>query len=351
MMNDKPIRYGIVGLGRAGWDIHVAALRPREDATIVAVVDQLEQRREEAKAEFGCATYDNFDDMLADDNVDVVVVATPSMAHKSNTIAALNAGKHVACEKPMALNLADADEMIAVAEQTGRQLFIHQNYRFRPEFQYLLHQVLSGRIGKLYHVRCHITNFTRRNDWQTLSKNGGGVLNNTCPHFLDMILQLMGAPVTRVMGDMQQIASAGDVEDHVKIFLRADNGVTSDIEISSAQKIEGDLPRWVLCGTWGTLTSDGDNATIHYFDPNNAPPQEVVDGPVMSRDYDFGDQLSWQQVTETATKDAPPFGNFYDNIAAVLHRGEPMYVTSQSVREVLRVMGEIRKGTAFEYNQ
>ena len=86
------------------------------------------------------------------------------------------------------------------------------------------------------------------------------MLNNTCPHFLDMLMQLMGAPLTDIMGDLKQVASAGDVEDHVKALSRVENGVTVDLESTTAQKIEGDLPKWILCGTNGTITSDGSTA-------------------------------------------------------------------------------------------
>lgn len=342
MMSSDVTRYGVVGLGRAGWNIHVAGLRPREDAKIVAVVDPVEERRAEAASEFGCQTHENIADLIAQDDVDVVVVATPSAMHAPDTIAALQGGKHVAVEKPMSMDVAEADAMIAAAEKADRKLFVHQNYRFKPEFQHLLEIRDSGIIGKVYHLRNYTTGFARRNDWQTLKKNGGGVLNNTCPHFLDMLMQLAGAPIVDVMGDLQQIASAGDVEDHVKAFLRADNGVTIDMEITSAQNL-GDqkLPKWIMCGSTGTLVSDGATSTIRYFDPKEAGPIEVVEGAVAGRKYGNDDQLPWQEKTVEAT--GPDIGDFYDNVTAVLQRGEAMYITPQSVREVIRVIAEIRK--------
>ncbi len=349
-MSSQPIRYGIIGLGRAGWGIHVEALRGRDGAQIVAVADGVEQRREEAKAEFGCQTHESIEGVLDHEDVDVVVVATPSVVHAANTIDALAAGKHVACEKPMAMSVVEADAMIEAAEKADRKLFIHQNYRLRPEAQYLIDVVRSGLIGRLYHVRCYLSGFTRRNDWQTLAKNGGGVLNNTFPHFLDIVLQLTGGTVTDVFGDLQLIASGGDVEDHVKGVFRTDNVCTADLEISCAQQIEGPLPRWILCGSNGTLTSDGATATVQWYDPDAVKPVEVIDGPVMSRSYDFGDELPWQSKTETMVDAAPDVGDFYDNVAAVLQRGEPMLITPQSVREVIRVMAATRKGTPFEGN-
>jgi predicted dehydrogenase len=341
----EPIRYGIVGLGRAGWEIHVKQLRPRADAKIVAVADPVAERLEQAKAEFGCKTYPNINKLLKQDDVEVVVIASPSVLHGPEAKKAFRAGKHVVVEKPMALSVAEADSVIKASEAAGKNYFVHQNYRFNREFTHLKHVVESGQIGKLFHVRNYISNFARRNDWQTLSKNGGGVLNNTSVHFLDMILQLLGGTIAQVMGDLKQVASAGDVEDHVKAFLRSDNGITADMEISSAENIAAALPKWILCGTHGTLTSDGKTSTIRWFDPSQVSPLEVIEGAAPDRKYGNSDKLPWQEQTVPA--EGPDIGTFYDNVYAVLREGKPQHITPQSVRETMRVLALIRKGTAF----
>lgn len=341
----EPVRYGIVGLGRAGWEIHVKQLRGRPDGKIVAVADPVAERRDQAAAEFGCKTYPNINKLLKQDDVEVVVIATPSVMHGPDTKKSFRAGKHVVVEKPMALSIAEADTLIKASESADRKLFVHQNYRFNREFTHLQSIASSGQIGKLFHVRNHISTFARRNDWQTLSKNGGGVLNNTSVHFLDMIVQLIGGTVTQAMGDLKQIASAGDVEDHVKAFLRSDNGITADMEISNAENIAMTLPKWILCGTNGTLTSDGKTSTIRWYDPGAAPALEVIEGPAVNRKYGNDDKLPWQEQTIPA--EGPDIGNFYDNVFAVLREGKPQHITPQSVRETMRVLSMIRKGTPF----
>lgn len=344
-MSQYPIRYGVVGLGRAGWDIHVAGLRNRSDAKIVAVVDPVAERRAEAESSFGCKSYTKLGQLLANADVEVVVIATPSVFHGPDSKKALKAGKHVVVEKPMAMSLAEADSMIAAAKAAGKQLFVHQNYRFNREFTHLAEVVASGIIGKIYHVRMNQFHFARRNDWQTLAKNGGGVLNNTCPHYIDQIMQLLGAPAKLVMGDLRQIASSGDVEDHVKAFIRAENGATADMEVSSAQNIAAAMPKWVLAGEYGTLTMNGQNSTIRYFDPKKVGPLPVVEGAVAGRKYGNDDKLPWEEKVVPAQ--GQDKGNFYDNVFGVLREGKPMVVTPESVREVIRVIGLIRKGTNF----
>ncbi|MDP6353736.1 MAG: Gfo/Idh/MocA family oxidoreductase [Planctomycetota bacterium] len=345
-MSIEPVRYGVVGLGRSGWNIHVKNLRPRDDAKIVAVSDPLEERRQEAADEFGCETYESIEEMLKQDDIEVAVIATPSVLHGPDTLKTFAAGKNVVVEKPMAMTVAEADQMIAASKETGLKLFVHQNWRFNRVFTHLKDIAESGKIGRLYHVRNYSSGFARRDDWQTLAKNGGGVLNNTCPHFLDMLIQLAGGSIRNVMGDLQQIASAGDVEDHVKAFLRSENGCTVDMETSSAQNVAATLPSWILCGSSGTLTSDGKQSTIRWFDPDEAGPIEARDIAAVDRKYGSESKpLDWHE--ETVEAQGPDIGDFYDNVTGVMRREEEMIVTPESVREVIRVITEIRRGTDF----
>jgi len=344
-MSSNPVRYAVVGLGRAGWNIHVHQLRPKADAKIVAVVDPVEERRNQAVTEFGCKAYTSLDEMLKQADVEVVVVATPSVCHGPDSKKAFAAGKHVVVEKPMAMSITEADEMIQAANAAGKKLFVHQNYRFFPNFNHMKATVESGIIGKVFHVRNYSSGFSRRNDWQTLNKNGGGVLNNTCPHNIDQALQILNSPVLQVMGDLRQMASAGDVEDHVKAFMRCESGATFDLEVSSVENIAMKLPTWVVCGTNGTYTSDGKEATVRWFDPKQVSPLTVNEGPATDRKYGNDDKLPWQEKTEPAV--GPNVGDFYDSVYGTVRDGKPLYITPESVREVIRVIAMIRQGTKF----
>jgi predicted dehydrogenase len=338
----QPLRYAVVGLGRAGWSIHVEALRGRSDARIVAVADPVAARREEAVKAFGCAAFDSIGALLAAGGADVAVVATPSAAHAGDAQAAFAAGMHVVLEKPMATSLAEADAIMAAAAKAGRRLFVHHNHRFSPEFRLLRRIIDSGVLGRLFHIRMHSVTFFRRNDWQTLAKNGGGLLNNNGSHMVDLMVQLAApAKAVAAMADLRRIVAAGDVEDHVKALIRFDDGTTCDFEMSTAENVAMPEPHWVLCGDCGTATSDGKTVTVRSFDPKEAGPLKVVDGPAPERAYGNAERLPWREQATPIGEREP--GAFYDDVTAVLRRDASPTVTPESVREVMRVIALLRE--------
>ena len=131
--NGQPLRAGIAGLGRSGWNIHAkTVLAMRDKFALAAVFDPAPGRRAEATAACGCKAYGDFEELIGDRALDLVVVASPNTFHTAHAIAAMRAGKHVVCEKPFAITTDDADRMIEVMEQSGRLLVPFQNRRYEP---------------------------------------------------------------------------------------------------------------------------------------------------------------------------------------------------------------------------
>jgi predicted dehydrogenase len=184
---------GIAGQGRSGWGIHARTIRSLPDRfRVVAVADPIVAGQEEARTTLGCRAYGDFDALLHDDNVEVLVVSVPNRLHSEYAARALAAGKHVVSEKPFALTVDAADKMIAAAERAGRYLIPFQNRRYEPSFRKVLEIVRSGILGRILLVRIAQHSFGRRWDWQTMLSFGGGQLANNGPHVLDQAMHLLG---------------------------------------------------------------------------------------------------------------------------------------------------------------
>ncbi len=195
MTNQSLINVGIAGLGRTGWNNHAnACAHLPEQFRVVAVCDPDPARQAEAIERFDCLAYSSYEEIVADKAVELMVVATPSNLHAEQTIAAMRARQHVIVEKPMASDLAGADAMLAAAKETGQILTVHQNLRYAADFVKVREVIASGVLGRIIEVRIHNGGFDRRWDWQTMKRYGGGMLNNSGPHFVDMGMLLIDDP-------------------------------------------------------------------------------------------------------------------------------------------------------------
>lgn len=326
------ISTAIVGLGRAGWKLHLEPMLKNGGFRIVEVADPLQERCLEAEALTGCRTFASIDELLSEGSAELVVVATPSATHYEDALKVLNAGRHCVLEKPIAMTSREADEIVALAQARNLRVFVHHAHLHRKEFHHLMAVVKSGMLGPIFHVRSFWGNYARRWDWQTLRKNGGGQLKNTCPHPLSVILPLLDSPVVSVSADLRNIKDAGDAEDHVQLFMKTESGTTVDLVVSSA--IALGMPRWMLCGKYGTVTSDGKVSRARFYDSSKVPPLTALDGAAPGREY-LKEELPWQE--KELPVEPAPVPSFHQNVYDVLTGGASQVVTPESAAEVVRV--------------
>jgi len=335
-MDDK-VKVGIAGLGRSGWNIHARILEDLPDEyKVVAVSDPIENRRQEAVEKFGCKAYPEFDDLIKDEDVELVIVATPSYLHAPCTIKALEAGKHVVCEKPMATNLAEADAMIETAKKTGKILTVFQNSLFAPDYLKVKEVIQSGKLGRIVLVKIHNHTFGRRWDWQTLKKFGGGELRNNGVHLIIQGLQLLGDKEPEVFCDLQRTLTLGDAEDHVKVILKASDSPLIDIEVTRACAYPQD--NWLVMGTQGGLAGSHHSLRWRYFDPKDLPPRQVDTKPTPDRSYNV-ERIPWKEESWSSEAEYQSSGiAFYKELYKTLRHGTPLPVTPETVRRVMWII-------------
>ena len=309
-MNTSPVRVGIIGLGRSGWSIHALGLQQMpEHYRIVAVADLITERRAEAQQTFGCRAYAGYGELLADREVELVIVAPPSYLHAVYTIAALQAGKAVVCEKPMAQNLADADDMLAAARRTGSLFTMFQNRRYEASYLKVREIIASGVLGRIFQIKLTVHSFGRRWDWQTLRAFAGGQLRNNGVHYLDQSLQLMdlasggaasgsaaagsglasgGGPIEpAVFYRAVNALALGDAEDSFKILLTAPDAPLVDLELVSACAYAQEP--WLVMGTQGTLAGTYDALRWKYVRPEELSPRRLDTQSTPDRSYNRDD--------------------------------------------------------------
>jgi predicted dehydrogenase len=339
-MTMNAINVGIAGLGRAGWGMIFEEIRNREDIRVVAGADVLPDRTAELHAACGAAEHADLPSLLADDAVEVVVIATRSSDHAAMAELALEAGKHVVVEKPMATRLADADRLIEQAGRSAGQLLVRHNRRFDPPLIHSQKLIASGKIGEVFRVQLRQSGYQQRSDWQAIRAFGGGQLLNWGPHLVDWATQLVGGPARDVWVDTRRVAAVGDAEDHINLMWRGPSGAVADVEVSGAAAVS--QPAWHVLGTHGGFTIDGRQVTLRHFDPAAVDPPAVSDQTPV-RGQGFGRERSaipWEEASyEIPNDDARPAAElFWDAVVAAVRQDQPFPITLDQARENMRVL-------------
>lgn len=272
----KKVRIGVIGTGGIANGAHLPgyALIP-DECEIVALCDIDPKALEKTLQKYPVKnTFDDHQKMLEMDEIDAVSVCTPNYAHYECTLNALKAGKHVLCEKPIAMNATEAKEMVATARKEGKILQIGYNSRFAPSNQALKRFVDAGELGDIYYARAQSLRIRGIPGWGVFidkEKQGGGPLIDIGVHILDLTLWLMGhpKPVAASGVTYQKFGKRGDivgfmgqwdykkftVEDFASALIRLDNGATIVLESSFVANIPEEVHNSTLLGTEGGATT------------------------------------------------------------------------------------------------
>jgi len=268
----KVYRIGIVGCGGIANGKHMPSLSKLENVEMVAFCDIIPERAEEAAAKFGTAeakVYADYKEMLAEEQLDIVHVLTPNDAHAEISIAALESGHHVMCEKPMAKTAADARRMVEAAKRSGKKLTIGYNNRFRADSWYMKKLCEEGELGDIYFAKAHAIRRRAVPTWGVFldeEKQGGGPLIDIGTHALDLTLWMMDNYKPKVvlgtkyheLAKRENAANAWGpwdpekftVEDSAFGMIVMENGATVMLESSWAlNSLEVDEAKCSLSGT------------------------------------------------------------------------------------------------------
>jgi predicted dehydrogenase len=345
----RRIGVGVVGygpLGGTGYH-HGLGVTDTEGLELVAVVDPRVDRRKEAQVNFpGVRTYASLDELVGDDDVEVALVATPPAHHAELTLTLLRAGKHVACEKPLCLTLAEADEIIATASAHERVLTVHQNRRWDPDFRAVRRAVTSGLLGEVFNVETFVGGYAHPcRTWHSDSAISGGAVYDWGSHHIDWVLQLLGETPRlvqahghkRVWHDVTNL-------DQLRVRLAWDDGREAEFFQSDIAAVR--RPKFYVQGTAGTLVGHYRTITLEHVEPGIGYAARDLHHAEAPAELLLARYESGHGISETRLPLAPaqPFA-FHRNLADHLHLGEPLAITPASVRRVIAVLEAARRSS------
>ena len=327
------VKTAVVGYGYAGRAFHSYLVSLAEGINLYAISTRDPERQTAARASYPKAKiYGSLDQVLADDSVDLVVLATPHYTHCELSVRAMDAGKHVVTDKVMAMNAPEAAEMIEASERNGVMLSVFQNRRWDWDYLTVKKVIRDGLLGEPYLFQAGIMNYRSPHGWRGVKAQSGGILYDWPAHFIDQALQLVPARVGSVYCHIADRGSWDtDIGNYAKLLIHFENDVLYEIEIANLAAME--KPRWYVAGNLGALVKHG------------LDPQE---GPMREGDIDAAEELpehrarvctyvNGERETQVIDSVRGTWKSYYQNISDALNKRAELAVKPQQVYRVMQV--------------
>ena len=341
--NYMDINMGIIGYGgMARWHKENA---PRAGVQVIAAYD-IEPKQVDDAIKDGLKGYYTLEEFLSDQNYSLVLVATPNHVHKALSVAAMNAGKNVICEKPVAMSVTEVDEMIEASKKNNVIFTVHQNRRWDKDYKTIKHIYESGELGKIFSVQSRLYGSGGLvNGWRGFPEFGGGMVLDWGVHFLDQFLYMIPAKVTSVYACTHSVINP-EVDDYFNIILQFDNGITAQTELGTFMLT--DVPRWYVAGDMGTaiiqdFNADKGSITKVSNLARNVEPViiQTAAGPTRT----FAPQPPETKVQTKLPSISTDWVEFYRNVVAAMTGKEKLIVKPCEVRRVFSLIEAVFKSS------
>lgn len=334
------MKLGIVGFGFMG---HCDAdmMQAFEDIDLVAVADTNPEQLKDAPK--GVETYGSMDEMLKKADINVVMISTPNPSHLEMVKKAAEMGKHIICEKPAAMTVAEFDEIIEVTEKAGVIFTVHQQRRWDKDYRIMKEVYDRQLVGEMYVIKSQLYGVNgNMHDWHIYPEMGGGMLYDWGVHLIDQILDMVDSKIDSLYADLRKVINE-KVDDYFNILIKFKNGVTAEIELGTYYL----TPKraWFVGGNKGSAIIDGFAGegsivrTAHLLE--NVPGRITMTaaGPTRS----FGPPEPGLLVEESLPKVNVDHRNYFEHFLKAFHGEEDIIVKPEQVRRVLCVMEAVRE--------
>jgi len=321
-----PLRVGILGYAPSVGRMHGLGIGHTAGLELRAVCDLNPARCDQARLDFPhIRILPTADDLAATDGVDLVIMATPPNIHADNCLQMMAAGKHVVCEKPLALNRRETDALQAMAQQNQVHLSCHQNRRWDPDYLMIQDSLKQGLIGELFYLETFVGGYHHPcGYWHSHAPVSGGTSYDWGAHYLDWIVSLVQRPVTVVIGTRhKRVWRDVTNADQERIQIRFKGGIEAEFmhsDIAAARK-----PKWYLLGSRGAITGHWQDVQTHTIDADHYYRRHDIPATEMTPELAIFHRRAEGEIIRItpAVCEREPYC-FHRNLADHLLLGEPI---------------------------
>ena len=326
------IHVGIVGYGFSGRSFHAYLVSLAHGLKLTAIATRDPDRRAQAAQEWAVDTYATLTEMLQDDRIQLIILATPHHIHASQAIEAMEAGKHVVVDKVMCMNAAEAKRMIAVSKRKKALLSVFHNRRWDGGYLTVKKAIDNGLLGDPFLIETTVHRYRASRGWRADKTESGGLLYDWGAHLIDQAVQLIPSDPISVFCRGHKYIWPGDIEDHVHCIIQFKNGVQYTVEVSNIAHIS--KPHWYVLGTKGALLKDGLDPQEQWMKKGN------IDGAMEDPAHRAKIITEIDGLRTEMKLDTVPghWKSFYQNIADVLNHGEDLAIEPEEVHTVMKIL-------------
>lgn len=329
-------RVAVIGYGgMGGW--HVRHLLESDVAELAGIRDIKEERCKVAE-ERGIHVYRSFEDVLADKSVELLTLAVPNDVHMSLAVQAMEAGKNVISEKPVALSHEELQAMIDASNRTGKLFTVHQNRRWDCDYLMMKQVYASGELGEVFGVESRIQGSRGiPGDWRGHKEYGGGMILDWGVHLIDQMLSIVyDRKVEKLYCRCDHITNY-EVDDGFKLDLYFEGGLTARIEVGTSNFIS--MPRFYMTGTNGSAIINDWKENCRVVCCKNWDEKDVV--PVVTAAGLTKTMAPRDEKTITESEIVRPDSNvhdFYRNVCRAIDGKEKQLITHEQLMRVMLLM-------------
>lgn len=348
----EKIKLGIVGFGFMGhYDAKMMATF--DDIDLVAVADTNPEQMKDAPE--GVETYRSLDEMLEKADINVVMVSTPNPSHPEMVKKAAAAKKHVICEKPAAMSVAEFDEMAAACKENGVIFTVHQQRRWDKDYRIMKEVYDRKMVGDMYVIKSELYGFNgNMHDWHVYPEMGGGMLYDWGVHLIDQMLDMVKSEIVSIYADVRNVINE-KVDDYFNILMKFKNGITAEIELGTYYL----TPKrgWFIGGNKGSAMIDGFGGegkivrTAHLLENVPGKITMTAAGPTRS----FGPAPEGLLLEEPLPEVQTNQRDYFVHFLKAFNKEEEIIVKPEQVRRGLCVMDAVREsartGKAIEFEK
>ena len=338
-----PINTALCSFGMSGWVFHAPFINVNPGFNLYAVWERTKNLAEEKYP--GIKTYRRLEEMLADDEVELVVVNTPNYTHFEYAKKALEAGKHIVVEKPFTINVDEGNELIRIGKKLNKKISVYQNRRYDSDYKTIKKVVQQNLLGHLVDVEMHFDRFKEELSPKVHKETPGpgtGSLYDLGAHLIDQALQLFGMP-QKLFADIQTMRPISQVDDYFNLLLYYDK---FRVHLKSSYAVREPLPGYVFHGLKGS-----------FIKPKTDVQEEMLQAGKIPGSNDWGKEPESQKgllhtekngevIKEYIESEQGNYNEYYDGIYDAIRNGKHLPVTAEEALDVIKIIE-----AAYKINQ